>query len=139
MGTRSIKQTRAQGAGLDEVAVAGAHRVAVDALGHDPLAATPFQRLVDAEQERSGRDEGSHQQPPQHPADSQSGPRGAAEHTMIAVKLPHLGAASHTQGGGHRALCGGEDRPHQQHLRVAPDAGREQRREAPQEGYHRGR
>jgi len=118
--------------------VAGTHWVAVDALRRDALAAAPFQRFVDAKQERSGRREGGDHQPQQHPADGQSGPRGAAEYAMVAVELPHLGAAGHAQRGGDGALRRGEDRPHQQHLRVLPNAGGEQRRKAPQDGYHRG-
>jgi hypothetical protein len=44
------------------VAVAGAHRIAVDAPGSDALAAAALDRVVDAEQHRAGRREGVQQQ-----------------------------------------------------------------------------
>jgi len=120
------------------VAVAGAYRVALDALGGDPRAAAALQRLVDAEQERSARHKGGDQQPQQHAADGQPGPRGAAEDAMVAVELPHLGAAGHAQGSGDGTLRRSEDRSCQQHLRVLPPASGKQRRKTPQDGYHQG-
>ena len=130
----------AQPAGLDEVAVAGAHRVAVDALGGDPLAATPFQRVVDAERGavRSARRRRRAAPSSTRPT-ARAGPRGAAEHAVIAVKLAHSGEPGHAQRGGDGALRRGEDRSHQQHLGVAPDASGEQRREGNHDGYHRWR
>src|SRR4051812_8405719 len=51
----------AQAAGLDEVALRGTDRVAVDAFGADPLAAAALDRLVDAQHHGTGRREGVEQ------------------------------------------------------------------------------
>ncbi len=118
--------------------MAGTDGIAVDALRGDPLATATFQRLIDAHKERPGRHEGGDQQGQQHPADGQPGPLSAAEHAMVAVKLPHLSVPGHPQGGGNGALRRSQERPHQQHLRVAPHARGKQRREGGHDGYHRG-
>jgi hypothetical protein len=49
----------AQAAGLDEMAVRGAHRIAVDAARRDFLAPAPFNGVINADDDRPGRQQPS--------------------------------------------------------------------------------
>ena len=67
----------AQATRLDEVSVAGADRVAVDALGADALAAPTLDRVVEPKQHRPRRQEGVQQKSQQDPGCRSSAPGGA--------------------------------------------------------------
>jgi hypothetical protein len=115
------------------------HRVPIDAFGGDLPTAAALQRLVDPEDQRALRREGRHQELQQHATGRQAGPAGGTENAVVAMELPRLGQAHGPQGGRDGAVRGGEDRPGQQHLGMAPDAAGEQGRKRRQRGYDRGR
>lgn len=129
-----------QAAGLHEVAVAGTHRVPVDALRFDLLSPAPLQRLIDAQDERfSFGHESLHEQPQQHTARLPARPVGAAQDPMVAMEAPLLVQAHRAQGRTDGPSSGSEDRPRHQHHGVLEDALGKQWRERSQNLYHRGR
>lgn len=52
-----MAEKAAQSAGLDEMAVAGANRIPVDAAGQDPAAPTSLKRIINANDHRALRHE----------------------------------------------------------------------------------
>jgi len=72
-----------QRAPLDEMAVAGAHRGALDAGRRDRGAAPPLQRDSDAHHQRPRRRNGADQQAEQDAAGGEAGPHRAVEHPVI--------------------------------------------------------
>ena len=110
----------AQAAGLDEVALRGADRVAVDALGADPLAAATLDRVVDAQQHRAARGEGGDQEAEQQAGRRTGVPGGAVEHPMVVGEPPLPAEARDPQEAGHGALARGENGADQQQLGMAP-------------------
>jgi hypothetical protein len=103
------------------VALRGADRIAVDALGADAPAATALDRVVDAEHDRADRHEGGDQQELQQQVACRTGvPDGTAEHTMVVDEPPLPVEPNDPQQAGHRALAGREDGTDQQPFGTAP-------------------
>jgi len=102
------------------VALRGADRIAVDALGADALAATALDRVVGAEHDRADRHERGDQELQQQVACRTGVPDGAAERTMV-VDEPSLPVGpDDPQQAGHRALAGREDGTDRQPFGTAP-------------------
>src|SRR3954453_2751974 len=74
----------AQPARLDKVAVAGAHRIAIDPARFDFRAPAPLQRIIDADDPRPLWGEGLHQQEQQTPGHVPRRPAVPVQHAMIA-------------------------------------------------------
>jgi hypothetical protein len=108
-----------------------AHRVAVDALGADALAAPALDGVVQAENQRAAaRREGVQQQLQQQ---ARGGPRaagGAVEDAMVVGEPPLPGEPGDPQDAGHGALARRQDGADQQHLGMLPAPLEEQRGEA---------
>lgn len=119
----------AQPARLDEMAVGGANRITVDALGRDPLAAAALDRVVQSQDHGAVLRERVDQEPEQDAAASARAPRCPVEDAVDVHEPPLLRTAHGPQDAGHRAPTGGEDRANQQNLSVSPRAMDEQRRE----------
>jgi len=102
------------------VAVAGAHRIAVDAPGSDALAAAALDRVVDAEQHRPGRGEGVQQQAEQDARCRTAAPGSTVEHAVEVDEASLPAQPRDAQQARHGALAGRQDRADQQHLGVAP-------------------
>src|SRR5215217_5952262 len=79
-----------EAAPLDEALAAREQRVSVDSLCTDLLPPAPFQRLIDAKDQRPIRDESIHEQPQQHASSLLTGPGGTVKHPMVAAELPLL-------------------------------------------------
>lgn len=90
--------------------VTGAHRVTVDALGHDFGTAATLKRLVDTKDERAARGEGRNQQAQQ----------GAADGEMVALDAPALIQFHCPQGSGHRPPARGEECADDQYQGMRP-------------------
>jgi hypothetical protein len=120
----------AQATRLDEMAVAGADRVAIDPLGADPLAAPTLDRVIKAQHHRPARHKGVQQQPEQHPRRRPSAPGSTAEDAMVVNKPPLPAEPSDAQDAGHRALPRHQNGADQEHLGVTPTPLLEHRREA---------
>src|SRR4051794_2007082 len=120
----------AQAACLDEVAVAGADRVAVDPLGLDVFAAPALDGVVEAKDDRPLWHEGVQQQPEQHTRCGTPAPGGAGEDAMIVHEPPLPTEPDHAENAGHRALARRQNGSDQQHLGMAPTPLEEQRRKA---------
>lgn len=118
----------AQAARLDKVPVAGAHWVAVDALGCDALATSALNRVVDAQHDGPGRHENVEQQFQQHPRCGSRAPFGTIEHAMVVDEPSLVREAHDAQKAGHGALAWRQDGTGQQHLSVPPTSLEEQRR-----------
>src|SRR3954453_21156560 len=120
----------AQTARLDEVAVAGADRVAVDPLGLDVFAAPALDGVAEAKDDRPLWHEGVQQQPEQHTRCGTPAPGGAVEDAMIVHEPPLPAEPGHAENAGHRALARCQNGSDQQHLGMAPTPLEEQRRKA---------
>jgi hypothetical protein len=103
--------------------VGGTDRVAVDALGGDPLTPASLQRLVDANYQ--GAPFGHkrlNQQPQEHSADLEARPASTAENPVVAMEALLLVQAHRAQGGSDRPGAWSENRPYEQHPSVPKDA-----------------
>src|SRR3954468_19764965 len=109
------------------MSIGRAHRIAVDALGLDALAAPALDGVVEAEDHWSGRDKGSDQQTQQQAGGLASTPASPAEHAMIVDEVAFAAEAGDAQEAGHGALAGRQNSPDEQHLGMAPGAGAKQR------------
>ena len=102
----------AQAAGLDQVAPAGTHRIAVDAQGFDFRAAAPFQGFVDAEDQRTiALIQVLEQQHEQDASRLAGRPHRPVEHLMVAGVVEVVAAAHDAQRRGHGALAGASIAP----------------------------
>jgi hypothetical protein len=117
------------------VAVAGADRVPVDALGGDALAAPALDGVVEAEDHRPARREGVEQQPEQHARRRAPAPGGAVEDAVVVHEAPLLREPADAQEAGHGAPAGSEDRADQQYLGMPPNPRPKERREAPDQRH----
>ena len=120
----------AQAARLDEVAVAGADRVAVDPFGTNAFAAPALDGVVEAEDHRPLRRESVQQQAQQRAPGRPSAPGGAVQHAMVVGEPPLAAEPGDPEDAGHGASAGRQDRPDQQHLGVPPTPLAGERREA---------
>jgi hypothetical protein len=78
----------AQPARLDEVAVGGANRITVDALGRDPLAAAALDRIVQSQDHGAALRERMDEEPEQDAAADARAPRSAVEDAVDVHKPP---------------------------------------------------
>jgi len=115
---------------LDEVAVAGSHGIAVDALCRDALAAPALNRVVNPEHDGSPWREGCDQQAEQSTRGHPRAPCRTVEHAVVVHEPPLARQAGDAQDARHRALVWRQDGTGQQHLGVTPTALKEQGREA---------
>jgi hypothetical protein len=106
--------------------MAGAHGVPVDAFGGDALAPAPLDGLIDAEQQRTGRGEGGHQQAQQHATHREARPARPVQDAMVALEAGGLRQPQHPQRGGDRPFARSEQRAGHQHEHARPDAAAEQ-------------
>src|SRR5215213_5886509 len=120
----------AQAARLDEVAVAGADRVAVDPFGTYAFAAPALDRVVDAEDHWPLRYEGVQQQPEQHTRCGTPAPGGTVEDAMKVHEPPLLAEPGDPENAGHRAPARRQDGSDQKHLGMPPTPLEEERRKA---------
>ena len=135
----------AQATGLDQVAPAGTHRIAVDAQGFDFRTAVPFQSFVDAENQGTiALIQVLEQQHEQDASRLAGRPHRPVEHLMIAGVVPLVAASHDAERRGNRALARGQYRADQQPLGFppslpsAPTGGRfgKQRCEGNENGYN---
>lgn len=90
MGTRGIRAHQANPAKpvhVDELAVARAYRIAVDARRGDHGASSALDRLVEARHRRTRGREGSHEQVQQDAAGAQTQPGGAIQDAVIGLEV----------------------------------------------------
>ena len=127
----------AQAAGLDHLRPAGTHRVAVDGPRPDLGAATPFQGLVDAEDQWAVATIQVLEQQHQQDARCLAGrPHRPIEHLVVAGVVALVAAAHDAQCRRHGALARGQDRADQQHLGFPPGWAGKQRCEGNEQGYN---
>ena len=127
----------AQATGLDQVAPAGTHRIAVDAQGFDFRTAAPFQGFVDAENQGTIALIQVLEQQHEQDAGRRTGrPYRPVEHLMVAGVVEVVAAAHDAQRRGHGALARGQYRPEQQHLGFPPGRVGKQRCEGNEYGYN---
>ena len=127
----------AQAAGLDQLVAAGTHRVPVDAPSFDLGTTTPFQGLIDAENQRAVAAVQVLEQQRQQDASRLTGrPYRPVEHLMVAGVVEVVAAAHDAQRCGHGALARGQYRPEQQHLGFPPSRVGKQRYEGNEYGYN---
>jgi hypothetical protein len=110
----------AQAAGLDEMAVAGAHRVAVDPAGGDAGAPAPLDGVVDADDHRPLRHQSGDNQIEQGPGQRAALPAPAVQHLVIDGEVRGFRPSGHAQAGADGALAGREQRAHDQDEQVLP-------------------
>jgi len=138
--TTSASRQPAQPTGFDEVAVAGAHRIAIDAFRFDTCtgrkcrclgAPASLNRVVQTADDRPRRHKRLDQQPQQRVAQRPTRPGRAVEHAMIGLKLAFVTQAHDTctcrrckcpQHSRDSAPARDQDRAHQQNLRVLPNS-----------------
>src|SRR3954447_14822515 len=109
------------------MSIGRAHRIAVDALGCDALAAPTLDGVVETENDRTRRDKGMDQQAQQQVGALLATPASPAEHAMIIDEVALAAEATDAQDAGHGALAGGQDGADEQHLGMAPGAVAKQR------------
>jgi hypothetical protein len=102
------------------MAVAGAHGVAVDALGRDALAAAALERVVEAQDDHSCRHERGDQQSQQQTRCSPGTPDSAVEHAVIVDEAAPPAQPRDAQQACHSALAGCQDGANQQHFSMSP-------------------
>jgi hypothetical protein len=110
----------AQAAGLDEMAVAGAHGVTVDAARRYALAPAPLQRVVHADDHGTARREDGDQQPEQHLRRGAGRPARPVQHAVVAGEAGRSVPPRRAQGGADCAPVQGEQGALDQHRHPAP-------------------
>ena len=88
------------------MSIGGAHRIPINALGFDVLAAAALNGVIQAEDHRTGWDEGVNQQAQQQPGGFASTPASPTEHTMIVDEVALAAEAGDAQDAGHGAIAG---------------------------------
>src|SRR5215208_2640882 len=111
-----------QSATLHEGFMGGTDRVPVDTLGSNLLAPTSLQRLVYAEDEWPFPNERLYERSQQDATHVSTRPASAAQDPMVAMEALLLVQTHRPQGRAHRSPTRGEDRTHQEHLGIFPDA-----------------
>src|SRR5919112_4233840 len=109
------------------MSIGRAHRIAVDALGCDALAAPTLDGVVETENDRTRRDKGMDQQAQHQPGRLASVPASPAEHAMIIDEVALAAEANDAQEAGDGAFAGRQNSPDEQHLGMAPGAVAKQR------------
>src|SRR5215212_4641847 len=111
-----------QSATLHEGFMGGTDRVPVDTLGSNLLAPTSLQRLVYAEDEWPFPNERLYERSQQDATHVSTRPASAAQDPMVAMEALVLIQTHRPQGRAHRSPTRSEDRTHQEHLGILPDA-----------------
>jgi hypothetical protein len=128
-GYEQLQRDPAQPAYVDEVAMTGAHGVAIDAGCSNLRPTSAFDGFIATHDERTRRRERRDEQPKQDPTRSQVRPNRAVEHPMIPLELGEIAQAGGTQHGTDHPSPWSQDGSDQEHLNMAPHGAREQRRE----------
>ena len=110
----------AQAAGLDEMPVAGAHRVAIDATRGDARAPAPLDGVVEADDHRTLRHQGGDNQIEQGAGQRAALPAPAVQHLMVDGEVGGIRPSGHAQAGADGALARSEQRAHDQNEQVPP-------------------
>lgn len=110
----------AQAAGLDEMPVAGAHRIAIDAARGDAGTPAPLDGIVDADDHWPLRHQGGDNRIEQGSGQRAALPAPAVQHLVVDGEVGHVGPAGHAQAGAHRPLAWREQRAHDQNKEVLP-------------------
>lgn len=100
-----------QAAGLDEVALRRPDRVAIDALGADPLAAATLDRVVDARHHKTARYQDGDQEAEQQASRRTGIPGGPIEHALIVGEPPFPAEPRDPQETGHGTCPGARMAP----------------------------
>ncbi len=128
----------AQPAGLDQLVAAGTHRITIDGPRPDLGATTPFQGLVDAEDQWTvAVIQVLEQQHQQDAGDLTGRPHRPIEDLVVAGVVPVVAQSHDAQRRRHGALTRGEDRADQQQLGFSPGWAGEQRCEGMEYGDNR--
>src|ERR671920_2079199 len=109
------------------MSIGRAHRVAVNALGLDALAAPTLDGVVETENDRTSWDKGMDQQAQHQPGALLATPASPAEHAMIIDEVALAAEANDAQEAGDGAFAGRQNSPDEQHLGMAPGAVAKQR------------
>ena len=129
----------AQAAGFDEVAVAGANGITIDAARLDLGPPAPLDGVIEADHDRSLRHEGGDQEQQEPVRDGAGRPAPLAEHAVVDGEARRLVEAHDAQRRRDRAPTRGENDTRHQDQNVAPDRGGEGGRKRPHpRGQHRG-
>jgi hypothetical protein len=88
IGTSSITLSQAPAGRLDDMPVAGADRVAIDAFGGNALATATLDRVVEAEHHGTVRRERLDQQLQQQPGGQKRAPGRSVQHPMVVHEVP---------------------------------------------------
>ncbi len=88
----------------------GAYGVAIDPFGGDLLATAALDRLIDADDQRTIRDERGDEQAQQGATDGQARPPRAVEHAVIPLEAAFLLQSHRPQRGGDRPPARREER-----------------------------
>jgi hypothetical protein len=102
------------------MAMAGAHRVAVDAARGDAGTPAPLDGVVDADDHRPLRHQGGDNQIEQGSGQRAALPAPAVQHLMVDGEVRGLRPSGHAQTGAHRALARSEEGHHDQDEEVLP-------------------
>ena len=102
------------------MSIGGAHRIAINALGFDVLAAAALNGVIQAEDHRTGWGKGLDQQAQQQPGRLACAPASPTEHAMIVDEVALATEAGDTQDAGHGALTGCQDGSDEQDLGMTP-------------------
>jgi len=107
---------------FDGVALAGAHRILIEALGRDRGPPSPLDRVVQAPHPRSGGHKGLQPPPEPHRADGQRRPDGAVEPPLDGGEPAHLRPSPRPQGTTDQASLGRQDAAGDQRRHIVPGA-----------------
>lgn len=104
------------------MAVAGAHRIAIDAGCSDLGSASTFNGLVNAQHDGSCWNKHRHQEMQENATGAQTRPDGSVEDAVIGLKMLLLTQADGAQHTAHHATTRGHSGPDDQQRDVAPAA-----------------
>src|SRR5262245_35864010 len=106
----------------------GTNRIAVDPFGFDLFPAPSFDGVVDPHHQLDGRGKSSDQQAQHEAARRQGRPSRPIQDSMVTLETLLLAQSHHTQGGGHGAFAGRQNRSDHQDFGVLPNGLGEQGR-----------
>jgi hypothetical protein len=127
-----------QAAGLLKAVFAGARRVAVNRTGGELAAAPAFEGLVQADDDRTRRHKGLHQELEQHARSRPRRPARPIEQSMVVLEPGLVAEPERTQRGDHRVVGRGQEDAAEQGLRTAPAGTSKQRGEGRKHGVNLG-
>lgn len=118
------------------MAVTGTHRVAIDPLGFDLLAAAALQGIIEPQDDRPLGSEHLEHHTQQDLTEGAARPLGSVQHAVIVLEMPAVAQSHDRQDRGHRPFAGRQDRTHNQKLGMKPDRRGKYWREQRQQGSH---